>query len=121
MESLGSGSERACRVKNVFRSAVRGLLGANGSRVLEFHMARILEEDPYEVLYRDPRKFCEGLRSFFGNGTTAFLRILASSLLKTQRITGVTVDEVVKLMNDGGAEAREALFEIVCGREEVKK
>ena len=105
--------ERHMVVKLFFQSTFRSLLGQSGSRVLEFHMARILKADPYDVLYEDPKAFCDGLKLFLGAGADALLRVIAGSIVKKYCITNLKPDDLVKLMNEGSEEAREKFLKLI--------
>jgi len=100
VEDLGGGAEQAL-VKSAFKESVKKVLGEDGSRALEFHMKRVLKKDPYDILCEDPRRFYEGLRPFFGNNATAFLKIVVATLMKDHGVSNLDAETVVRLMVEG--------------------
>jgi len=117
------GEERRMSVKIFFRGVIRSLLGESGSKVLEFHMTRILKADPYDVLYDDPKAFCDGLRIFLGSGADALLKVLAKNIVKEYSLKGVNPEELLRLMEDRRRESRERFIDLLvgaaCGSREV--
>jgi len=117
------GEERRMSVKIFFRGVIRSLLGENGSKVFEFHMSRILKADPYDVLYDDPKAFCDGLRIFLGSGADALLKVLAKNIVKEYSLKGVDPEEFLKLMEDRRKDSRDRFINLLvkaaCGSGEV--
>ena len=101
-------------VKSILRDVIRLVFGVNGSRILELHLGRMLRSDPYDVFCENPKLFCDGLRSFFGNGTKGLLQVLAKTLIKQYRIRDMSPEELIDLLNRGDVKSKNQLFTILC-------
>ena len=101
-------------VKGIFRDTIRTIFGENGSKILELHLRRVLNRDPYDALYDNPKLFCDGLRSFFGNGTRGLLRIIAGTLIKEYKIQNISPDHLVSLLDAEDPGSRILLFNLLC-------
>ena len=111
---LSEGLGQPDLVKLIFRNVFRMVFGENGSRILEFHLRTVLARDPYDVLYENPKLFCEGLQSFFGNGVKGLLRVMARELIREYGLRDLDPDTLIRLLQKGNERSKAILFNILC-------
>jgi len=100
-------------VKLIFRNVFRMVFGEHGSMILEFHLRKILARDPYDVLYENPKLFCEGLQSFFGNGVKGLLKVMARELIREYGLRDLDPDTLIRLLQKGDERSKAILFNIL--------
>lgn len=91
-----SGTDLARVIRPVFET----FLGRAGLRVLEYHLEKLLQNDPYETLYADPHSFYLAVRSIFGQGADAIIQLMAKKMIEENILDLRDPDEFLKTLKD---------------------
>ena len=104
-------------VRDSLSKALKSLLGGSGLRAFRFHIERRLGKDMYEAFYEDPHRFYEAVKSFLGTGADAVICLTFSWLIQNGCLnaTELTPEDFVKLLKEGGEEARNTIISSFSG------
>ncbi len=99
------------KVKETLRSALHSIFGDTCLSALEYHLTKILGNDPYGTFYEDPSRFYQGLKTFFGQGAEKILEIIFLRLQQMGKIELVSPAEILAML-ESGPEARNEILKM---------
>jgi len=87
-------------VAQIIRPALEALLGKTGLRVLEHHLEKLLQEDPYSVLCSEPHRFYLAVKNIFGEGADMMIRIMAKKMIEEGVLEASDPNEFLEALKD---------------------
>jgi len=88
------------RVAQIMQPALETLLGKTGLRVLEYHLEKLLQEDPYSVLCSEPHRFYLAVKNIFGQGADMMIRIMAKKMIEEGALEASDPSEFLEALKD---------------------
>lgn len=98
-------------VAEALRSALLSIFGETCLSALEYHLTKILGNDPYRVFYEDPSRFYQGLKTFFGPGAEKILEIIFLRLQQMGALEFVSPAEILAML-ERSTEARNEILKM---------
>lgn len=106
-------------VARIIRPVLETLLGRTGLRVLEYHLEKLLQNDPYDALCADPHSFHVAMRRLFGQGADAMIRIMAKKMIEENILDAEDPNELLEALKDP-REGRKKLLRMLRIHEDDK-
>ena len=108
---LNSGRHSKTRI---LQNILESILGSSGRIALEYHLSRILGEEPLQVFIENPRRFYEALREIFGeNGARVTFRLLCGKLAELSKAVYPTPEDLFELMLKDEKAARREIRRLI--------
>lgn len=96
----------------IIRPVLEAFLGKTGLRVLEYHLEKLLQKDPYEALCSDPHSFYLAMRNLFGQGADIIIQTMAKKMMDENILDARDPNELLDALKDQ-REGRKKLLKIL--------
>lgn len=67
---------------------------------MEYHLEKLLQEDPYSVLCNEPHRFYLAVKSVFGQGADMMIRIMAKKMIEEGVLEASDPSEFLEALKD---------------------